>query len=680
MTLTIPSPEESSASASTPSPSSSLHTKGAGFPSEDAVASGQKNLFSRDGLASEYSNKKRQSREDVTHKTSQDPPTKRRNIDRGSSVRTTQPFDDLKGTSPTDCYESDHSVGNSSQKGKRPSHDECHNDGAHSQDNSFVFLDETSDSRTNISIASYGKKNTETESDARDIFIHEASSLKRIISMSMRRIVEFSLSGMVSATSSSLPGSAADKHGEENGEQFRATKRKHTSRTKDRNGLDNESKDENYGKDTYQAAVEMAEALNTERIILKRTLKEKEAHIKSLERQHSAMNAASSQASSRIDRLNESLRNETANSSEARADADTARAQADGLRNVVDALRNVVEETKVISHSLQNEHDELSNATQEIEERIRSKTLELKRAKNEVSRTTAETNLLKTKLQSSLENESNKSDQLRKVMMELDREKTLESQRSEENERKVNKIRQLESELSEVQGLLVEATERTSEHEVLIGERDEILQEIRDENQSLHERLDRDLKKAGAERDLLGEELTKQTASSQRTEMKLAETEEECARLRRELGSAERQAKSKIASLERRLNDRVGSASGGGGGRDRGRSRSAVPPPSYPSVPPAQRYGRGGDPAPTSSGNLIGSSLLKIAPASLAASASRASPASASGRPHPSNCSVCGGPPFGLMKRCQCGVSGCDRRAHAKCLTAGSILCAMDLG
>ena len=246
------------------------------------------------------------------------------------------------------------------------------------------------------------------------------------------------------------------------------------------------------------------------------------------------------------------------NEANARAEADAANARADSLSGQLNDLQEVIEDTKNCMEIVRREHDEVSNAARSVEGRLIQVESELTRAARVKRDAEEERDALKSRaekseklvsvLQDKVNDQEGEIRHLKKDMVEMDE---LERMRSDRTQR-------IESELQDARAGLLEATSAAAEAESAVTSLRSVIEELRRDNESLHGQIDDGRNTTAKDRAKHNEALALAEKEAQKWRWKFEEVEEENRKLKMDKGTMEKQVdqlKSRVASLERRIND-----------------------------------------------------------------------------------------------------------------------------
>lgn len=360
--------------------------------------------------------------------------------------------------------------------------------------------------------------------------------------------------------------------------------------------------------------------------------------------------------------------------------------------------------------AVRGEHDEVSSAARSVESRLIQVESELGRATKVKIEAEEERDELKARaedaeqkarmLTEKVEDYEHEIRCLKKDVVEMEE---LEKIRSERTNR-------VENELHVVRGTLLEATSAAAEAESTVTSLNSVIEELRKENELLHTQINESCDSLQKDRTKQNDALTAAEKEIQRWKLKCEEEQEANRTLNMDKSTAEKQVeqmKSRMAHLERRLNDAGGDStrfdtaphteitavtpmtSSLGLINSFGAKESSVDSEprkelTYVSKLPMRDNSK--------SSQYDGASReLNYPPSSTNTSSKYVSSekenhshSSSSSRPRPSShdipsftkrkvsksnkCCICQQDAMGMMKNCQCDKINCDKRAHMTCI------------
>ncbi|KAL7534980.1 hypothetical protein ACHAXR_006187 [Thalassiosira sp. AJA248-18] len=287
-------------------------------------------------------------------------------------------------------------------------------------------------------------------------------------------------------------------------------------------------------------------------------LQESHCHIEVLQNENSASQQSNTQFKEKIDRISEALQIAGGNAANARAEADASNARAESLSCQLNNLQSVIEETKRGMEVVRREHDEVSRAARSVEGRLIQVESELTRAARAKKDAVEERDFLKARadkaeklareLQDSVDYYHDERRVLKKDLLEMEE---LGKARSDRTHR-------METEFQEARAGLLEATSAAAEAESTVTSLRSVIEELRRENESMHEQMNESRDILSKDRAKQNEALTLAEREAQKWKMKCGEADEEARKLKMDKSSAEKtvdQLKSRVANMERRIND-----------------------------------------------------------------------------------------------------------------------------
>jgi hypothetical protein len=226
----------------------------------------------------------------------------------------------------------------------------------------------------------------------------------------------------------------------------------------------------------------------------------------------------------------------------------------------------------------------------------------------------------------------------------------------------------VEHEWRQAQIMLVEATGGQAQAEQTQALLKETILELQCANKSLHENSWQQQESSRKEKDRLHDALTKAEKEAQQLRIQEEASGEDMQRLRLDKMAAEKQVsqlKSRVAGLERRLKDAA--ASPGGLVSPDASSNNTNDAISTICVGLGTPNDTTSNASGSSSINGLGYSLPPLSGSSRLSLGGGGQENSNNVVAPTKSCSICCKAAFGLMKSCQCGQSGCDKRAHITC-------------
>ena len=370
--------------------------------------------------------------------------------------------------------------------------------------------------------------------------------------------------------------------------------------------------------------------------VLHQKLQEAEADTAAMRAANNALRESTTASADRMERVTEALRIAGQNAANARCDADAAESYAVSLASQLESLRSVVEETKRVSETLYQEHELISQAARSVEAKLLQRETEFARSQKDQKQLLDEQVRLRRHGKSADEERKRLESELSASLENLNRiRKEVEEREAVEQARK-DRSTMVEQELREARAMLTEAASTAAETVATESVLKDTIEDLQNENSSLHERMSEIQGKSRKEQERLHEALGKAEREAQNLRVKATSHEEDVQRHESEKNSCEKQIaqlKNRIANLERRLKD----------------ATSLLPT----TIPYHDMLSNTKAPD-----NRKAFSIPPLTPA-------RDVPNSV---PKSAVCSLCSKAASGMMKLCQCGVRGCDKRAHASCV------------
>ena len=354
--------------------------------------------------------------------------------------------------------------------------------------------------------------------------------------------------------------------------------------------------------------------------------------------------------------------------------------------------------------AVRGEHDEVSAAARSVESRLIQAESELKRATKVKIEAEEERDDLKSRaeeaerkareLTEKVEDYENEIRCLKKDVVEMEE---LEKIRSERTDR-------IENELHVARGTLLDATSVAAEAESTVTSLNSVIEELRKENELLHNQIEDSRDSVRKDRAKLNEALLAAEKEAQKWKLKSEEEQEANRTLKMDKASAEKQVeqmKSRMAHLERRFND-----AGGDLTRldksNRAASSTAVTPVTS-GLGLINSFGDKDDTINSEHRKKLtyvsklpmreSSKSSKIEDASREINYTSTSKYFSSEKENYTNigsneqkslhntsnftkrkvakstkCCICDMPAMGMMKNCQCEKINCDKRAHMTCI------------
>ena len=392
-------------------------------------------------------------------------------------------------------------------------------------------------------------------------------------------------------------------------------------------------------------------------------------------------------------------------SANARAEADAAEAKAESLSRQMEDIQNCIEELRRGMDAVRSEHDEVSAAARSVESRLIQAESELKRATKVKIEAEEERDELKSRaeeaerkahaLAEKNEDCENEIRCLKKDVVEMEELEKIRSQRTD----------RVENELHVARGTLLDATSAAAEAESTVTSLHSVIEELRKENELLHNQIEGSRDSVRKERAKQNEALLAVEKDAQKWKMKLEEEQEANRALKMDKTSAEKQVeqmKCRIANLERRFDDAGGDSTSLG--TSNVTSSTAVTPVTsslglissfgdkvdtvdseyrkkltYVTKLPMRESSKTSKFDDASRELHYSSSTSKYFSSEKENSSNTSSNVQKSSLNTSSftkrkvakstKCCICEMPAMGMMKNCQCDKINCDKRAHMTCIT-----------
>jgi myosin heavy subunit len=338
-----------------------------------------------------------------------------------------------------------------------------------------------------------------------------------------------------------------------------------------------------------------------------------------------------------MDRLTDALRIAGQNAANARCDADAAESYASSLAAQLESLRSVVDETKRVSETLYLEHELVSQAARLIEGKLLQRETEFARAQKEQKQLLEEQGILVRKIKTGKDNNRRLELELDSFKEELNHAKREVQERESVDKARKDRSAMVEKELREARAMLADAASTAAETEATSSVLKDTIRGLQTETTSLHDRMCEIQEKTQKEQERLHDSLGKAEREAQSLRVNAASHDDDMQRLRSDMNSCDKQTtqlKTRIANLERRLKD----------------ATSLIPLSSHDTLSSSTK----------TPDNRKSFTIPPLTPA-------RDMPV-ASISPKSSLCSICSKAASGMMKSCQCGQRGCDKRAHSACV------------
>ena len=352
---------------------------------------------------------------------------------------------------------------------------------------------------------------------------------------------------------------------------------------------------------------------------------------------NTSLRESASASTDRADRLTDALRIAGQNAANARCDADAAESYASSLAAQLESLRSVVDETKRVSETLYVEHELISQAARTIEAKLLQRETEFARAQKEQKQLLEEQGTLLRKIKTGKDDHKRLEVQLESSLEEMNHAKREVQERESVDKARKDRSAMVEKELREARAILADAASTAAETEATTSVLKDTIRGLQTENTALHERMCEIQDKTQKEQERLHDSLGKAEREAQSLRVNAAGHDEDMQRLRSDMNSCDKQTtqlKTRIANLERRLKE----------------ATSVMPLSSHDTPSSATK----------TPDNRKSFPIPPLTPA-------RDMPVT-SNSPKSSMCSICSKLASGMMKSCQCGQRGCDKRAHSACV------------
>jgi chromosome segregation ATPase len=434
-----------------------------------------------------------------------------------------------------------------------------------------------------------------------------------------------------------------------------------------------------------------------------------QSQFQALQEENYSSHHTSTQLQSQIDRTLAALQIASTASANARSEADAAEAKVDSLSRQMEEFHSLVEELRRGMDLVRGEHDEVSTIARSVESRliqVESKlgratkvTIEAKEERDEL-KNRAEGAEHKTRLlNEKIDDYEHDIRCLKKGVIEMEE---LEKIRSERTNR-------IENELHVTRETLLDATSAAAEAESTVTSLNSVIEELRKENELLHNQISESRDTIHRDRSKQNEALTAVEKEVQKWKLKCEEVQEANRTLKVDKNTAEKQLeqmKSRMANMERRMNDipRTSSAvtpitSSLGlincfGAKEISVDSEPRKQLTYVSQLPMRQTSKRSQYDGASrelnyasrSKNFSSSEENNSNDSSNhSRSSSHNTPSFSKRKVTKSNkCCICQQDATGMMKNCQCDNINCDKRAHItciakknedKCISVSAILC-----
>ncbi len=277
-----------------------------------------------------------------------------------------------------------------------------------------------------------------------------------------------------------------------------------------------------------------------------------------LQSESSASQDANTHLKKKIDRTLEALQIAGANAADARAEADASNARVGSLTGQLNDLQSLIEDTKRGMEVVRREHDEVSRSARSIEKQYIHMESELIRAarvkkdaveeRDSLKRRAEKSEKLARELRDEVDNYRGEVRTMKKDLLEMEE---LEKVRSD-------RTRSIEFEAKDARAGLLEATSAAAEAESTVTALRSVVEELRTENECLHDQINASRDGHAKDRTKQNEALVLAEREAQKWKMKFEEGDEEIRKLTMDKTSAAAEVaalRSRMANMERRLND-----------------------------------------------------------------------------------------------------------------------------
>jgi len=449
---------------------------------------------------------------------------------------------------------------------------------------------------------------------------------------------------------------------------------------------------------------ELAQEKSEECIILKRKLQEMESAIKNIQNENNKIEQSNARLQLKIDRTTEALQIAGTRAANSRAEADAANTRAESFSTQLNDLKSLIEETGRGMEVVRRENDEVSRAARSVEGRLIQVESELAKALRVRKAAEDERDLMKARAQMAEKKVAVLQEKVNDCRGEIRLVKKRLSEVYDVEKVRSDRFNRTETELQEARATLFHATSAAAESETTVASLRNVIEELRQENESLNTKMSEDRDGFAKDRSKHNEALTAAEKEAQMWKMKYEENEEEIRKLKLDKASADTQLdqmKTRMSKLEKRLDESNQSSS----------SKSSILP-GMPTVTPKSSdlgvinaFGANDvtyEAQPSAQRQYVFKLPMRASPEPISESASRklsyssSKPSNFSGKeqlrkslfqqlqttqsdnnyrvgevrkaPKAGKCCICLKDFSGMMKSCQCGKLKCDKRAHASCV------------
>ena len=413
-----------------------------------------------------------------------------------------------------------------------------------------------------------------------------------------------------------------------------------------------------------------------------------------MQNENAAFHEKNDQLQAKADRTAEALRIAGQTAASAKAEADAAKARADSLSSQLNELQSVIRDNKRSVEAVRQEHEEVSRAARSVESRLILVDSELSRVTHAKEEAEGSRDFLQSraeKAEADIVDLTNKLDDSRDLIRAL--RKDLQQSKELDKSRAQRALR-MENELSEARQSLMEASSAACEGESTVASLRSVIDELRRENEQLHEKITAVRDAAIKERSRQNDREGNAEREAQKLRLKCDDQEEEIRALKVEKASLEKQneqmKKRRSAGFSEDVRKSIppgstttlaptitpSSSSDLGlvhslGGRDEGVEDVAKEVKNKEVTKLPQRAASKSTAPDTSSAprHLTYSThrpAQKQTDASSKSISRNKTPRPKT--PRPNVCCVCN-KEGGMLLSCQCGGTGCDKRAHILCIS-----------
>ena len=390
----------------------------------------------------------------------------------------------------------------------------------------------------------------------------------------------------------------------------------------------------------------------------------------------------------KADRTAEALRIAGQTAASAKAEADAANARADSLSSQLNELQSVIRDNKRSVEAVRQEHEEVSRAARSVESRLILVDSELSRVKHAKEEAEGSRDFLQSraeKAEADIVDLTNKLDDSRDLIRAL--RKDIQQSKELDKSRTQRALR-MENELSETRQSLMDASSAACEGESTVASLRSVIEELRRENGQLHENIASHRDAAIKERSKQNDREEFEEREAQKLRLKIDDQEDVIRTLKLEKASLQKQN-------EQMKKRRLSSGFNEDGRKDSTTSlTSTITPSSSSDLGLINSLGGKDECVEDLDKDMKNKEVLKLpkratskstapdtssTPRHLTYSAQPAqkqnkqSVASSNGisrqkTPRPNVCCVCNRE-GGMLLSCQCGSTGCDKRAHILCIS-----------